>query len=417
MEKDNLAEKAAEILAPVFDSSLNDLQKQLKKRSRAGVSTETIEAAIKFCVSVLATVQEHFKGESAELEAVLNTMTFAEIVKAYAIIGKAIEGGKTAAEIVELLQNPDAQDQQGPGAGPLPLLRSIIPTTAVINNSKLAGQITTDFLDNGEIPLLVSRKKAKKEIEIVAAMTFDNPNVKIASRQPYTAYDRAVYNAVCSLWEAGNTAFSPAMVYLAMNGLSGSAERGRKVSPQAVAAVTRSIEKQRFTRLTIDCTEQMKYYKDLKRAKFDANMLSIEGVEMTAQNGAKIKAYTFTNPNRPPVLYEYSRSIGQVISVPPRLLNSGDTINNTDEVIVLREYLIREINWMKQPNSTRNKAITYSDIYHELDIEEQSITKDKARKIRNNTEALLTHLKNEGYIKGFTEYKKGRTIAGVEIGL
>lgn len=418
MTKNNDAAAAAEMFTPVFDANINDLQELLEKRSAEGVSTETIEAAIKFCISVLDTVRDQFGAEDgAEIEKVLNKMTFAELVTAYAVIGEAIKSGRSVNEITRLLNNQGAPDQQDQGIDPLPILRSIIPKTAIINNSKLAGQITNEFFNAGRIPLLVSRRGSKKEIEIVASMTFDNPNVQIASRQPYTAYDRAVYNAVCSLWEAGNTAFSPAMVYLAMNGLSGSQERGRKVSPQAVAAVTRSIEKQRFTRLTIDCTDQMKHYKDLKRAKFDANMLTIEGVEMTAQNGAKVKAYTFTNPNRPPVLYEYSRSIGQVISVSPRLLNSGSAINNTDEVIVLREYLIREINWMKQPNSSRNKVITFSEVYKELGLDQQGITKDKARKIRNNTEALLAHLKNEHFIYGFEEYKKGRTIAGVEISL
>lgn len=300
-------------------------------------------------------------------------------------------------------------------------LRSIIPDKAIINNSKLALEITDNFVGEGEIPIVVSKKKARKEFEIIASMAFEEPNLQISGRQPYTAYDRAVLNGICSLWQAGNTAFTPSMVYLAMNGLSGTNEGGVKVSPQSIGAVTRSIEKQRVTRLTIDCTNQMKYYKDLKTAKFDAMMISVDGVEMTAQNGKRVKAYTFTNPNRPPVLYEYSRSIGQVLSVPPRLLNSTAAIRTTEEVIIIREYLIRRIEGMKGQNELKNNRITYKAIYSELAIEIETLTgdalKNTTRRVRKNTEAILTHLKTEGYISDFEEYRTGRTIAGIEIKL
>lgn len=302
----------------------------------------------------------------------------------------------------------------------LEALRSIIPDTAIINNSKLAQEIIDNFAGEGNIPILVSKRKARKEFEIIASMAFEGPNMKITGRQPYTAFDRAVLNGICSLWQAGNTAFTPAMVYRAMNGLSGSGEGGVKVSPQAVGSVTRSIEKQRVTRLTIDCTEQMSHYKDLKSAKFDAMMLSVEGVEMTAQNGKKVKAYAFTNPKRPPVLYEYSRSIGQVLSVPPRLLNSTATINTTEEIIVLREYLIRRIEGMRNAkNALKSQRINYAGIYNELGIilsdMDGDAKKNTTRRIRKNTEALLDHLKGNGYIKGYVEYKDGRSVAGVEI--
>lgn len=300
-------------------------------------------------------------------------------------------------------------------------LRSIIPDKAIINNSKLALEITDNFVGEGEIPIIVSKKKARKEFEIIASMAFEEQNLQISGRQPYTAYDRAVLNGICSLWQAGNTAFTPSMVYLAMNGLSGSNQGGVKVSPQSIGAVTRSIEKQRVTRLTIDCTNQMKYYKDLKTAKFDAMMISVDGVEMTAQNGKKVKAYTFTNPNRPPVLYEYSRSIGQVLSVPPRLLNSTAAIRTTEEVIIIREYLIRRIEGMKGQNEMKNNRIAYKAIYTELAIEIENLTgdtrKNTTRRVRKNTEAILKHLQTEEYIKDFEEYRMGRTIAGIEIKL
>ena len=303
-----------------------------------------------------------------------------------------------------------------------PTLNSIIPHTAVINNSKLAHELTRNFLGEGEIPILVSRRNAKKEVSIIASLDIDDPNIKIVGKQPYTAYDRAVLNGICSLWQAGNTAFTPAMVYRAMNGTNGTSARGEKVSPQAIEAVTQSIEKQRVTRLYIDCTEQMKHYKDLTSATYDAMMLTVEGIEMTAQNGEKVKAYRFTNPSRPPILYEYSRSIGQVLSVPPRLLNSSRFVRSTAEVITLREYLIRRIEGMKnKKNSLTSNKITYGNIYEELGIDpsklEGDAKKNVPRRIRQNTEAILNHVTSEKYIAGYTSYKKGKTVIGIEVSL
>lgn len=303
-----------------------------------------------------------------------------------------------------------------------PSLHSIIPRTAVISNSKLAHELTRDFIGEGEIPILVSMKSARKEVSIIASLDIDDPHIKIIGKQPYTAYDRAVLNGICSLWQAGNTAFTPAMVYRAMNGTSGTGARGEKVSPQAIEAVTKSIEKQRVTRLYIDCTEQMRHYKGLAFAKYDAMMLAVEGIEMTAQNGEKVKAYRFTNPKRPPILYEYSRAIGQVLSIPPRLLNSSRFVRSTAEVIALREYLIRRIEGMKNDrNSLTSNKITYESIYEELSIDlaqlEGDAKKNVPRRVRQNTEAILDHFTSEKYIAGYTSYKKGKNIIGVEIGL
>lgn len=331
------------------------------------------------------------------------------------ISGKVVIGESLRSKLIEAISGSDTPGEK------LEILRSIIPKTSIINNSKLAQEIIVNFVGEGDIPIRVSGAKAKKDFNIIASMAIEGPNLKITGRQPYTAYDRAVLNGICSLWEAGNTSFTAAMVYRAMNGISSSEGGGAYISPQAVGAVTRSIEKQRFTRLTIDCTDQMKHYANLKRAKFDAMMISVDGIEMTAQNGQRVKAYTFTNPKRPPVLYEYSRSIGQVLSIPPRLLNSSGSIRTTEEIIALREYLIRRVEGMKGNNSLRNNRISYSAIYRELGIEIEALTgheiKNTPRRIRKNTEALLSHFVAEDFIKGFSEYKDGRTIAGVEISL
>lgn len=396
---------ACESTEPVFmdGGAYREIISFLMEQARTTNDTNTRQAIEKFIADFAEPVTA-YNPEEHEEKGQADLVDLGGVVK----LSKNLRG-----QLLQAIEKGNPEE--------LDALRSIIPQTAIINISKLANEITNNFANEGIFPVVVSKRTAKKEVSIIASMTTEDPNIQITGRQPYTAYDRAVLNGICSLWQAGNTSFTAAMVYRAMNGMSGTEDGGARVSPQAVGAVTKSIEKQRTTRLIIDCTEQMQHYPGLKKAKFDAMMLSVDGVEMTAQNGAKVKAYSFTNPKRPPVLYEYSSSIKQVLSVSPQLLNSSATIRTTEEIIVIRELLIRRIEGMRGGNSLQSNRITYAAIYRELGIDPDKLAgdakKNTPRRVRKNTAAILEHFHKEGYISGFSDYKKGKTVEGVEISL
>lgn len=291
-------------------------------------------------------------------------------------------------------------------------LQPIPPSSALILNSKIAINLSKDMLGAGDIAFNVGTKK--QPMEVIASMEYDDPSLTFIGREPFTPYDRSVYNAVCSLYQAGNKSFTPQMVYRAMNGITD----GRYISPQAVAAVTRSIEKQRVTKLVIKYSQQAKRYPELAGGERDDMLLAVGRGELTFCNGERREAYKF---NTIPILYDYSRKIGQVISVPPALLDTKDKVKTTQEVTILREYLLRRIAGMKSKNNLVSRKITYSAIHEELGIELDNLPanakKDKTRKLRNNTAQLLNHFIENKYIKGYTEYKSGRTITGIEINL
>lgn len=406
---DNIAQTMA---IGFFDMPIKELEK-IRNNPPPPTSSATIDAALQFYRYVVNSLRNFLsQDEAAEFQKWLYQKRFVEVVQIYGELGNRINNGEPAKEALRYLK-------QNFGSN-LPRLNSIKPKDAILNISKVANELTVMGLGQN-VALDVGKRGAKRDTTVMVSLAFTNSNVEIISRQPYTGYDRAVYNAICSLWQAGNNSFTPTMVYNAMNGTGNKSKGGASISPQALEAVTRSIEKQRFTRLKIDCSEQMRYYKGLKSAKFDANMLYIEGVEMVMQNGQKVNAYKFVNPDKPPVLYEYSRSIGQVATVSPALLDTSSSIRSTDEIIVIREYLIRRIEGMKGDNNLVSKKISFDAIYFELDIELSELTgnarKDIPKRIRKNTETLLSHFKKEGYIKDFAEYKDGRTIKGIVINL
>ena len=284
-------------------------------------------------------------------------------------------------------------------------LVSILPKLSIIVNSKISSELTKDFIGKGEIPIKVNKRNAKKEVLVYASLTYEGENIELSGRQEFTPYDRVVHNSVVTLHAAGNEIFTPEMVYRAMNGLTES----EKVSPQAIGAVTRSIEKSRVTKLTIDYTQEAKARNlDVKEAKYDGMLLNADKVTGSV-SGVKKEAYRLL---RTPILYEYSQQIKQIISVPIQLLQTKEALRSTDEVIVIRFYLIQRIEIMKNNKNQSNK-ILYSTIFEELG--KQNPTKQKAEKIRDATKAILGLLIKKEYIQGYQEYKEGRQIKGIEI--
>lgn len=288
-------------------------------------------------------------------------------------------------------------------------LISILPENYIVPNTKLSNLMPKRELE--DLHLEIDVGKTKNKIFTYASINYDNENISLSTRQPFTPYDRVVHNAICTLYVAGNTMFTSEMVYRAMNGLNAS----EHVSSTAVEEVTKSIEKSRFIKATIDFTQELKMrkdYSDTQKAVMSDMLISVTWMEVST-GGVTKNGYKF---NSEPILYKYSRSVGQVISVPINLLETKSKLNSTDEVIILREYLLRRIEGMKNTRNALNQnKILYSSIYEELGLENP--TNKKTHSVRTHTKSLLEFWLEEKYIKGFSEYKEGKSIKGIEIKL
>jgi|HigsolmetaGSP11D_1036233.scaffolds.fasta_scaffold00512_7 hypothetical protein len=279
---------------------------------------------------------------------------------------------------------------------PYPLLKSTRPKNAVINNSNLVIKLTEGSTGH---EIIVDDGSRRKPLSVFATLNYDDESLTFSGRQPFTAYDRAVHNAVCTLYEAGNTAFTPEMVYRAMNGLTNT----ERVSPQSVGAVTRSIEKSRSTKLTIEYTEEARRRNpDIIKTTIDDMLLSVQKITVTIPGCKEPKdAYQF---NSKPILYQYSQSIGKVITIPIKLLKTGE--RTTEDVIVLREYLLRRIEGMK--SKKQSNEILYTELYQALGLD--SPDKHKALKIREHAKDLLHWWRKEDYIKNYIDFPEDKKI-------
>lgn len=345
-----------------------------------------------------------------------------EIVIALKYFLRYIEKGKPAAdtENVEIIiktvidaaiKSPNIELADEVRAA-LPQLSSIIPQKHVMPNNKLANSLTKDIIDAGAIDLVVSGR-GKTEITTRCILSYEGDNVKLSGRQPCTEYDRNVADAVTSLFLYGDPShiITPATVYRAMIHSTGT----ETPSPQTLGAVTRSLDKSRFVRVQIDCTQELLRRnaslngEQITGGKVDTYLLPLEKIEVMA-GGKKVTAYKII---KTPVLYDYARLTKQVLTVPAKLLDVPNA-SNTEQRISIKGYLLRRITVMKGKTQQSNR-ILFEKIWDAAGKPDPS--PKEAQRIREYTFTVLDYWKKERYIKGYKAIKEGKTYTAVEIQL
>lgn len=318
-------------------------------------------------------------------------------------------------------------------------LTSVLPEKYVVPNNKLANTMTRGIIDIGRITLEESRRGAKKLVETTCILTYEGDNVHLSGRQPFTEYDRNVYNAVSSLYVYGDQSHvvTPAMVYRAMTGLTDS----ERPTAGQLAAVTRSLDKMRFIRARIDCTEELKMRritlnsKQINGGEIDTYLLTADAIKVQA-GGQTVRAYRII---KTPILYEYAAAVKQVLTLPASVLDVkeisemtvdgakkltiGARLPNTESRILIKGYLIRRIEGMKGKNGLNNPVIALYDYQRDGETHQglYSIagnpdpTRTEANRIRDNAEKMLAYWAATGYIKSFEAQTERKKITGYKI--
>lgn len=294
------------------------------------------------------------------------------------------------------------------------IIKSVKPNKAIINNS-LAENKLIDIekaSDNGTDVTVRVDKGANGAIKVVASLNYESNQIELIGK-PLTPFDKTVHNAICTLYEAGNKNFTLEMVYRAIHGLTNS-ERITEIRG-TLNPIRESIETGIYKKLKINAEEQIKkHYPSVKKVIYESYFLPLEKITAIMHNGEEpIECYKFL---KAPPLYEYSKNIKQVISVPIGLLDSRKTIKNSPDVAVIREYLIKRISTLKNDKTTlKNCNIKYSTIFSETGINEANLQQTQRNRKREQIKKILEHFIKQGFIKEYSEYKKGRIFEGVTI--
>lgn len=279
----------------------------------------------------------------------------------------------------------------------LPVLSTIRPSNYCIPNNKLSNTITKDTLPyNTNIQLLVG---GKKDIVTACMITIDE-NINFPNGYRLNEYDRAVYNAVTSLYVVGNEIITIDMIYRAMTGKTKSNLKAQK----HLEEIQKSMDKLRHTNANIDLTNEFNQRNSNKLQEYILNDMLLNWKSIRVK--VKDKIVMGYQIHSIPILYEYANIVGQVLTVDINILDIP--LDNTDKIITLKNYLIRRVEGIKGKNNLKNNHINLIKIYEILDIYDKDKTKkqiEKAEsKVREQIKSILDYWKAEKYIKQY-EFK------------
>lgn len=258
----------------------------------------------------------------------------------------------------------------------------------------------TDFSEERQISV---GKTGKKDviINVQAYVAIDGEIIPAT----FTAYDREVLNGICSIYASGQDIMTTQTIYEAFTGR-------RNPSSQARAHVTRSINKMRSTLFSIDWTNHAKMsglpLEDKDYIKSNDNLLLMKNVEANI-NGTDTNAFLLLQA---PILYNYAKSVGQIVTIDKSLLQM-DNLNNTDDSIVLKNYILTRIAIMKnQKNKIKSHAILFDTMFNYCQI---TGNKNEMKRKRELVIKILDELKKKEYITGYKIKKEGNKYKGIDV--
>lgn len=234
-----------------------------------------------------------------------------------------------------------------------------------------------------------------------------------------TAYDKRVYNALCTLYAENKNNFSLHELYAMVTGYS-------KATPtkKQLDNLERCIEKLSSIRIFLDLTEELKngFVKDrqvlINMGLIKANTKKINNVTIK-DNLLHARVFTIgtdkqtvkvINIQAEPVLYSYNKAKATLLTIPTQYIGLEDT-NVTEKTIAFQDYFLMRIISYKNGAMHENK-IMYKTLYKEIGEEKPEVRKDFKRD-RNLINKLFTGWIEEGLVKSYEEIKEGRSYAGI----
>lgn len=242
-------------------------------------------------------------------------------------------------------------------------------------------------------------------------------NNKISLSRNLTPFDLLVYMGVCSYIDSGigdteheinndRRFFTPMMIYKCINPTD---RKDLTADSPEIQAVKESIEYMRGTRIYINYGNYTRN-KELSTVR-DGTFINADQVTITA-NGETMAAYIL---NTVPLMYwENKKRYRQLTSYDRKLLNAPmiKDLGSSNELSLLKHDILTHIQALKNGTSKLSKKISYDRLFERSGIVINDRAKKKRR--RDQIKKYLDFLVQEGELKGYSEYKKGRTLEGIE---
>ena len=208
-----------------------------------------------------------------------------------------------------------------------------------------------------------------------------------------TPFDKAVYDAICTLYKAGNTYITDRDVLAVM----GASTKG--AAEKQIEAIRESVEKMQSIRITIKSSEEE------ARRYNAAALLDRTGVilplivDTWIYKRQKVKGYKLLDE---PLLLWYAEIKRQVLTKPIEELKL-ESVSATKKNIIIKQLIIDLLPMISEEKTVR---LSLEKVYSETGSES-----DKAKeKSRESTKKILGELQENGIIAGYKEEKNGSAI-------
>ena len=248
--------------------------------------------------------------------------------------------------------------------------------------------------------------------------------------EPITEFDKLVYQSICSYIDRGIGStdleianelrfFTPAMIYEVMNPGTGNST----AKPENIERVRKSIDKLRHIKLTLVYDDFIrKIYSGKKADKEREALLKESKVEeewlLNAKktpfrlHGEWVDGYRLNTV--PPIYWKQKTIVRQLATYERRLLSSPGMRDKGGELVAIKHFILEHIQSMKNAKNLSRK-LKYETIFERAGVTIEN--KLQAQRKRDQIKKYLDFLISEQKIKGYTEYKDGKSLAGIEFHL
>lgn len=283
----------------------------------------------------------------------------------------------------------------------------------------------------------LSALNAKTEVIAKIGFSFDDKQGNLPKN--INGYDNAVMSAIgtaCHYYRLSNPGkplvITPQEIWRLMNGTQ---DASKNPSAGQVKRVCESMDKMRFTPVLLDLTEEISKRKisfedvRLKSGHIDTYFIKADKISFTTEKNNEVVGYRI---DAEPILYAYNAAKKHILYIPLELLDTSQKTGNEGSTIEIRNYLLHQIKLMYGGHRNSNRLL-YETMYSStgLDTPENRLDRNnykdetaykrnvrkEAQKDRDKVNGILEAWKAKGYIKGFTQVKKGNGYIGVEIDL
>lgn len=243
----------------------------------------------------------------------------------------------------------------------------------------------------GQIRLAAEKTGTKKELNILYSIDFEalGDNVKISKR--LTQFDKRVYNAVSTLFNAGNNIMTLTQIYAAMGNTG-------KPSKNQLAKINDSITKMRNAAIMVNNEQEAATYNYTKFV-YDGALLPLE--RCTAIINGQMADAAIRVFREPPV-QTFAKERKQITTFSIKLLQSP--INKTEANLAIEDYLIERIARAKKGGQPHK--ILLKTLYEKTGNTTYKQKERAAAKVKT----YLDHYKRCAFISGYKLTKDSITV-------